>query len=586
MSTPAKPSIEQWWHPEYRRNHLLNWQKWRKCWESGEQFIVDYLQKFSIEESDTDFNTRKKITYIPAFAKMAIVEIKNAIFQRMTDVTRAGGDRTYQSAVRGTDGGVNRMSDTMTSFIGKYVLPELLVMARVGIYVDMPTLDPDLTAAETSALRPYIYTYACEDIINWEWEDDRFTAIMLRDVHVVRDSVTNLPTDTEEQYRHVWIDKADGRVHVKIYDKTLKVKEPERILDIEEIPFVLAQLPCSLMTDIASYQVSLLNLASADVNFAHRSNVPFYTEQYDPRGESSHLIAGNQAGGATATTPAGTPGTSAQANTASRNKVFIGSGKGRRYAKDTERPGFIHPSPEPLRVSMEKQKQMKEEIRLLVNLALSALKEKMQSAETKQMEQQDGLEAGLSAIGLELEKAERDIARFWAMYRSAQPATIFYPRNYSLKSDAERYEEAKLVAEQAKNIPSLAFQKEIKKDIARILISHKVTSITLEQIYKEIDGAKVVDVDPEIIRSDVEAGLLSAATGSEARGYPAEEVKKAQAEHAARLAVIAESQAKADAARGVADAGADPNAGSKEKEASKNTDGDESTKDKTRGEGK
>jgi hypothetical protein len=59
-----------------------------------------------------------------------------------------------------------------------------------------------------------------------------------------------------------------------------------------------------------------------------------------------------------------------------------------------------------------------------------------------------GLEAGLSYIGLVLEAAERQIAEFWAAYEERESvskrevATIKYPDRYSLKTDADRITEA------------------------------------------------------------------------------------------------------------------------------------------------
>jgi len=556
--------IEEWWHPEYRHNYQLNWLKWRMTWESGEQFITHYLKKFAVEESDPDFEIRKSISYMPAFAKIAIVEIKNAIFQRMADISRTEGHRSYQDCVGGDAGGVDRMTETMTGFIGKQVLPELLVMAKVGVYVDMPS-EVGTTVLEGTRKTPYVYVYTAEDIISWKRENDRFTNLMLRDTHNTVNVATGLPDGTEVTYRHVWIGD-NGFVHVEVFDKNMDSTAAPVTLEIREIPFTVATLPHSLMTDICGYQVALLNLASADVNFAHKANVPFYTEQYDPRLNNNVQVAQNPTGGSTAALPAGTPGSSQQANTASRDRVQIGSGKGRRYPLQAERPGFIHPSPEPLRVSMEKQKQMKEDIRLLVNLALSALKDKMQSAETKQMEQQDGLEAGLSAIGLELEKLERNIAHFWAMYTNSKPATVHYPRNYSLKSDGQRYEEAKLIEERSVKIPSLTYQKEIKKEIVRIMLGHKVSNDVLMKIQSEIDAAQVMDIDYEILKSDIETGLVTTKTASEARGYPSGEAAKAADEHAERLARIAESQAKATDANGVNDQQTDPNASKKQKQ--------------------
>ena len=57
------------------------------------------------------------------------------------------------------------------------------------------------------------------------------------------------------------------------------------LIDIPEIPFVLMELDTSLMTDIADYQISLLNLASSDVNYALKSNFPFYVAQFNPVAE-------------------------------------------------------------------------------------------------------------------------------------------------------------------------------------------------------------------------------------------------------------------------------------------------------------
>ena len=53
-------------HPEYL-NSESDWVKWRLTYESGDDFITEYLKKFSSRESDTEFTDRKNITYVPAF---------------------------------------------------------------------------------------------------------------------------------------------------------------------------------------------------------------------------------------------------------------------------------------------------------------------------------------------------------------------------------------------------------------------------------------------------------------------------------------------------------------------------------------
>ena len=102
-----------------------------------------------------------------------------------------------------------------------------------------------------------------------------------------------------------------------------------------------------------------------------------------------------------------------------------------------------------------------------MSLALSDINPKMASAESKTMDMQ-GLEAGLSYIGLELENGERRIATFWAMYEGTeQVSTIKYPEKYSLTTDVERRKEAKEIRDSSKGVPSVLYQKQINKQIVR-----------------------------------------------------------------------------------------------------------------------
>ena len=78
------------------------------------------------------------MTPIPKFAEAAINDIRNAIYQRMRDITRKGGSKAYQYAVNGNNLGVDHRGATMNAFIGVKVLTELLVMGRVGVFVDAP----------------------------------------------------------------------------------------------------------------------------------------------------------------------------------------------------------------------------------------------------------------------------------------------------------------------------------------------------------------------------------------------------------------------------------------------------------------
>jgi hypothetical protein len=85
-----------------------------------------------------------------------------AIFQRMRDITRRGGSQAYQRAVNGLNLGVDLRGNTMNGFLGIKVLTELLIMGRVGVYVDSPAwcraTRPWRTVRELSAL-PLLLPY-------------------------------------------------------------------------------------------------------------------------------------------------------------------------------------------------------------------------------------------------------------------------------------------------------------------------------------------------------------------------------------------------------------------------------------------
>lgn len=591
------PSISDLKHPHYVLNQE-NWEKWRLSWLGGSRFKKRYLKKYSRREDDIDFAARAAISYVPAFAKAGIAEVKNSIFQRITDVTREGGSKAYTEAVAGIDGGVDLLGSTMNAFIGRDVLPELLTMARVGIYIDMPEMPPQASLAERGNKRPYLYWYKAEDIRSWSMNDYRtgdpteFRALLLRDSTYDIDAHWVLPYETTNRYRYMWIGE-DGYVHVRFYSQQGDPfeEEGELILTIKKIPFVLLELSDSLMSDIADYQIALLNLASSDMNYAIKGNYPFYTEQFDPRAMSAHL---KPAGGApgqqqTQQTILDPLTSSFMVNQEKVQDIRVGVAQGRRYPFGMERPGFIHPSSEPLIASMQKQDQLKLEIRQLIHLAISALTPRLASAESKNLDNR-GLEAGLSYIGLELEHAERRISEYWSLYESEKPATIRYPETYSLLSDEDRRQQADWLKEIIPTIPSLTYQREIAKRIVEITLGTKISTQVLASIKKEIDNSPVIHGDPKVIEMDVESGLVSLQTASEARGYPPGEVEKAKKDHEERLSRIAKSQTQGLAvtaqARGVPSLGSNPKAGKEEKSQSRDITTKDNTKKPVRGTGK
>jgi hypothetical protein len=577
-------------HPYYDEK-FRDWQKWRYTYEGGQRFIDQFLERFSVRESIDAFRRRKKLTYNPAFAKEAITEVKNAIFQRLVDVVRENGSKTYMSSMKGEAGGIDLVGSSMSSFIGRKILPELLVMSRVGVYVDMPVIS-GLSLIDSLGKRPYVYIYRAEDIRSWTLDrtnnENEFTNILLRDYVYTYDNETGLPTGLVSRFRRMWLE--DGAVQVKFFNEVgtevdqegIETTDYQQTLDIPRIPFVIVQLSDSLLADVANYQIALLNIASSDVAYTLQSNFPFYVEQYNPRADSPHLKTAGQAQGGQAT----------DGESSKTEEIRVGTGTGRRYPQGLDQPAFIHPSPEPLQASMQKQEQLKMEIRQLVNLSVASLQPaKLASAESKQADSQ-GLEDGLSYIGLELENMERKIAQYWAMYEKSTEATVFYPEDYSLKSDADRRADAESLQKIATAIPSTAGKKEVAKRVTKLVLGRHVSTEELDKILTEIDNAPGTNSDPNAIVQDVEIGMLDLKNAALLRGYPADAPEKAAKDHADRLARIAETQSSnvlpnGGSARGVSDGDPESTAsGSKEKKASLDTTTDPNVKDKQRGEGK
>lgn len=552
-------------HPEYNLSYE-DYEKWRLTYQGGRNFIERYLVKFSKREDTAEFNERKCMAHAPTFAKGAINKLIRSFYSRMGEIARLNGSQSYRDSVAGKGGGVDLYGSSMNRFIAECVLPEMTTMRQVGVYIDRPQLSGNLLA-QNRGNQPYLYIYRAEDILTWKWTyysgEYVFLNVLLRDFDYKFDENTGMTTGYQERYRQLWLAE-DGKVHVKFWvvnpdekeEQDIQVGE-EVILDLPRIPFVVMGLKESLLCDVADYQIGMLNLASADLNYVKNANFPLYVEPFDPVAESVHIRRPlppprAQVDATTAQDPA--EGTAAVAQRSSRNDdIQVGTLHGRRYPKGLDAPSFIAPPTEPLLASMKKQEQMKADIYELVDIAAANAVPQHASAESKQMDDR-GLESGLSAIGMELEWGEREIAKIWALYENAEPATIKYPEKYTLKSDAQRLDEAGKLNEVKMSAPSRTFSKEVGKRIARVMLSDKVTDETLVKIDKEIDAADFITSDPDALKIAMEGGIVDAVTASNAFGFDGEKVvPKAQEEHAKRLALIAESQAKG-AARGNPDA--------------------------------
>lgn len=563
-------------HPYYN-DYVSDWEKYRLTFKGGRQFVDEYLEKFSSREDNADFQLRRSLSYCPAHAKSAILEIRNSIFERMEDIVRRKGPKSYQDAINGLNGGVDKLSSDMDTFIGRKILPELLPIGKVGVYIDKQPIPEGADIGVTSAIKPYLYIFQAEQILSWTYNShNQLTHLLLSETIEETDSVTGLIATVKRQQK--MFELTENGVEVSICDDKSDWT-PLATLNLSRIPFVIFEMTDSLLVDVADYQIALLNLVSSDLNYLFKSNFPFYTEQINPIESLGNLVR-NQS-----------DGTGNSASAASTKEIHVGQSNGRMYAKGTERPAFINPSSEPIKVSMEKQEQIKAEIRQLIHLALTNLKPQRASADSKSKDEQ-GLEAGLAYIGMELAYGERQIAAIWAEYEGVKnDAEIIYPDKYSLKSDDERRKEGEELVELLPKIPSITYQKEMAKRIVDVTIGHKINVELLNQIHEEIDSAPVVAIDPDVIRTDREAGLVSDETASKARLYPPGEVEKAKKDHAERLARISAAQTTPGeitnaGARGIKDLSANPEEAKDEKSKSQNPDITETGEKPVRGEAK
>lgn len=519
-------------HPEYDKM-VDNWKKFRFTYAGGKPFVGEYLVKRPAE-TEENYKLRVKMSHCPAHAKSNLNEIKNSIFTRMHQgVSREGGSQVYQAAVKGENGGVDRQHATMTKFIGSSLLPELLSIGKVGVWVDAPV----------AGGQPYFNIYRAEDILSWEMDPENpghFSKVFLRRFSYKTDELFGFPSEETHSFRAI-IKTEDGIAIVDL-DEDQNILA-QFTLNLPSIPFVIAELTESLLTDVADYQVTLLNLDSADVMYCWSANQPIYTEQIDRNNEMLALMGVDR-------NPDDSPDVIVDPITnETRNKKFkrsgatrkVGATEGIGYAMGADRPDFISPPSDPLEVSMKKQEVLRDDIRTLINLSLTTVQPRAASAESKELDER-GLEAGLSAIGLELEALENRLAELWADYEETKAAKVNYPDEYELKSDRDRLMISEDLIKLKEKFPSQSIKVALLKQAVSTMLAGKIPNDDLEKMFVEIDEANGCTGDVEAIIKDHEAGLVSAATASKNRGYADGEAAIAQKEKDARIEASRDAQ--------------------------------------------
>jgi len=514
-------------HPDYIRL-IGDWMKFRNVLTGGKYFVGKYLAQFSNKETTQDFQNRYAMTYCPGHVKSAIINIRNSIFERLPDVQRVADDQSYELAASGEEGGVDKHGSTMGYFMGNTVLTELLFLGKVGILVDK---SPNVVGTLADGIKkPYLTMYKAEDIVSWcvNPESKELDSLLLRETVEEKDSGTGLVISTTTQYRLLRRLPEIGKVVWQVYDADDKIIGGG-VLDFKIIPFVIGELSNSLLTDVADYQIALLNMESSDVYSAVKNNFSFYVEQYDPQaqtagerikrmeGEDEDLDSDDETLTATA-----------------------GTSIGRRYPRNLEAPRFINPSPEPLMASMSKEDKMREDIYRLVNINLSMMESRHASENARKMDYR-GLETNLSYIAMELQYIEQEVAKIWAIYQEQPVTKVNYPNGYELRGTKERREEATAILDSFKNVTDQAMRKQLILKSARLLFSGDLREDQMQALMAVLK-AQPLYLTSEELTSAIENSLISREYVGKLWKLPDGTVKEAMEEHAERLASIVRAQ--------------------------------------------
>lgn len=550
-----KKTLTELRHPVFDARAGL-WQKWRLCYEGSEAFKTAFLYRYSKREDDTDFLNRKKITYVPGHSRAVINIIRNALAVRLPDVVRKGSQEYLDAMQNNVDG----FNNSITAFVALDIVPLLLVQGKRFVVVDAAPSTEGATKAEDLGT-PYFYSVDAEDVLSWAYSDSGELSAILMQLHEdVVNPETGLVDGSQLIYRYMRrLEEAEEYVGdceatftgpgvvIASLDEDGKLLDREdacQFLQIDRIPVVEFSLVASIMAEIADHQISLLNLASTDMDFLWRGNFPLYTEQQlkktgsiRPRGTKRRRA--DEDTDSESVLAASDPGTGP-----SRSQRRIGTGKGVGYSEGSDRPAFISPATENLKASMEKQESIAKEIRILVDLALVSLSVKAleQSGKSKEADR-IGEEAGLAYIGQALESGERELGQIFEMMAGNDPEDIevTYPESYSIRTASERRAEAEELRKLHSAVRSETYQRTLDKRVAEVLLKPLVSAEELEKVFGEIDAGGFVDDDKErseVIQKDVAVKIVSRGTAATLRGYSEDEAEKVRADATADVSAM------------------------------------------------
>lgn len=495
--------------------------KFRITMNGGTTYISTYLYAYSLLEPADNFAYRQKLAVVPRYAMTAVQKIIDSLTAKMADVSRKSACDAYNTVVDGQGRGIDRRGSTMSSFIVKQILRELLCMKRVAIHVDRESLDPKASLMDSAELTPYCNVYACEDIRSWAYgADGELSSVLLRASVPILDPETTLPTGTESVYRVFTKNPTTNLVSFSEYKTVNGVEEEVRAFPTEltKIPVVIFELNQSLLQDIADMQIVLMNYDSWDTVLM-KYNFPILTKQKSTSKIMDLFKSANNPGATPfPSNQTGKEDESLKAQAAaaqvSAKEVYGTNGSETvspeailTYEPSMERPDFISPSSLPLDVSMRKQDSIVKKIYETLALSYASIRGVYQS-DTARTEAQTN---GLIAIAFELARGELEIAKIFCMYDNVDPATssISYPRDFDSRTEKERVDEALNLAKLCDTMPSLSGKKAIMKRIVRNLVVNCVSTAELATILSEIDSCTTIVATYETLKVMVDSQSIT-----------------------------------------------------------------------------
>ena len=527
------------------RDDFGNWQIWRNAMAADDAYIRANLQRLP-GELIKDYERRRGTTPVPAFIKATIREVITGIYSQMQLTSRSRGPQSFQEAVPGGEFGVDGSGTSLNYFLIMEVLKELLVMRRVGIFVDRPVLSEQPTLKEAANAPPYMYMFKAEQILAWHVKPGNITpdeVLLRRDAPLYYED-TLITVDVENEY--VYLRKSGPEtVQCDIFDHDGDLVKSLQ-LNLPAVPFVLLETSESIIQDVIGHQNALLNLGSSNVAFAIAANLAVYTEQTDMGWlmQALRQKQDQEAGEDDAENPNTDVGV-----------IEIGLNKGRRYMQNAQPPSFISPDNINLERAAYLYEQLRDDIRRIILLAIQNVSVRGLTTATGLLQSQAATSNGLAALAIILEKAERQLVAIWSAYEATPyDYTVKYPADFQVMSKAERFTLINDLAKLRELVPAKDYQLHITKSIAALVVGPEAAPGQLAAINQQIDEAPGVISSPETITSLTEAGILPREYAAQLLNLPDDAAVKANLEHAERLQRIAASQmSAAGAARGNTD---------------------------------